>query len=345
MRRSAALARRVEEILAQRRSAARLDAIFEAADARQLRQLDASLRVARSPEMTAWLRARTGIGALAVASLGRNGYAREEATARLARMSSTAAPSLLVLRLNDVVPSVRAAAAEGLRGLVARPSAAPCTTDLAWLRALPLIVRSAAFARAASEPMLERVRQRALRAVRATPPQRLGDLEVRLESYRAWSEMTRADDANVAEWLPALLSEKALPFRRLALDLAATEPHGPTRSTMLSSLRHDRAPRVRESSLRLARAEAAWVAEALFDRNAGVRHTAREIERRRGTLDVAQLRSAALSRLRAGTSPVAALGVLADVGDARDVETVATYVSTPGLVGREARRTLGILRA
>ena len=88
---------------------------------------------------------------LKTASEHRNGYIREEAVIELAELGGPDALALLLVRVNDWVPQVRAAAAAGLNQFVTVENAA------LWVEALPALRRLRGCRRANHASLLERV--------------------------------------------------------------------------------------------------------------------------------------------------------------------------------------------
>lgn len=287
--------------------------------------------------------------ALGVASLVRSGFTREAAVQRLAGVVDATSTAFLINRLNDYVASVPRVAWDALERRLSPGNAA------LFVRCLPLIDRMALWVRAA-EPQRERLRGLLL----APHP----------ECRRALWEGARARDTEAARSSCGLLVtihrgrpemqgviELALTDRdprmrwwatRVAID-AATTPTEVLRA-LLPRLEVDRSPAIRRAALfaRAAQGDRDGIVRAAFDTSADVRHHARVLLAGSfGSLDYRGLALASLARAAPGKAEaLAALATLSDFGRAEDIPAVEAFSDDPRpSVAREARRTLGLLRA
>lgn len=287
--------------------------------------------------------------ALGLASLVRSGYTREAAVQRLAGVVDATSTAFLINRLNDYVASVPRLAWDALERRLAPRNAA------LFVRCLPLIDRMAEWVRAGAH---QRERLRGLL------------LAPHAECRQALWEGARGRDAQAARACCGLLAtihrgcpemqailELALADRdprmrrwaaRVAVDAAAT-PAGVLRA-LLPRLAGDRSPAIRRTALfaRAAQGDRDGIVHAAFDTSADVRHHARVLLADSfGSVDYRGLALATLARPAPGKAEaLAALATLSDFGRADDIPAVEVFAGDPRpSVAREARRTLGLLRA
>lgn len=279
----------------------------------------------------------------AVLSTHRSGYVRELGTTYLALSSNPLVIPFLVLRLDDIVPSLRRVAEDA----VLRRSNA----EYAPFFANALAIISALVER-------ERSKQRAA-----------GVLEflARPECRTALVEASTNDDAIVRRHAIELLSKHDDEVTALTLGLCDRDTRvrlwaartatsqktaEPARRALLPALLGSRSPSVRTLALRAAKAlgerDEAFE-QALLDHHSSVRHLARAILRARhpdrafGATRTNALRVLADANATSGAI-IGALGAMADVGLASDVDRVSSFASDPrSRVRSEARRTVSLL--
>lgn len=287
--------------------------------------------------------------ALGVASLVRSGYTREAAVQRLAAVVDATATAFLINRLNDYVANVPRLAWDALERRLAPRNAA------LFVRCLPLIDRMAEWVRAGAQ---QRERLRGLL------------LAPHAECRAALWEGARGRDAQAARASCALLAtiHRGCPEMQAILELALAERDPRTRRwaarvavdaaatpvevlrALLPRLEGDRSPAIRRAALfaRAAQGDRDGMVRAAFDTSADVRHHARVLLADSfGSLDYRGLALASLARPAPGKAEaLAALATLSDFGRAEDIPAVAAFADDPRpSVAREARRTLGLLRA
>ncbi|MDC0719823.1 hypothetical protein [Nannocystis bainbridge] len=290
-------------------------------------------------------RCGTTSGALGIASLVRDGHAREAAVRRLAARVDRQSTAFLINRLNDYVGPIGGLAWAGLQPrLTARHAAlvVHCLplvermrdwvrTGVSQRKALVELVRSLA----ARPALWDSLRDRDLVLVRAAGLV-LADL------YRGQPELR--------EILAAALARRDAPLRlwaaRLAVDPAVTP------STVLQELAPvlaaDRNPAVRVAGVRgfAAAGDREGLVRATFDSMGLVRHHARILLASGfGPIDY---RERALASLADPESPrpalVGALANLSEFGRRPDIPAVTAFIRDPRTsVAREAARTLELL--
>ena len=288
-----------------------------------------------------------GIGVVGLLSMQRDGYVREAATRALRGRTEPLAFRLLLVRCNDVVGEVAAAAEEGL-GPWLTPGRAP-----ALVAALPLLEALRTTVRAAHSPSLARV------DVLLQSTSRHIDAALReAATSSADADTRRVAIASLAARDVEILAvglRDADPRVRLSSARIAASKGIPidARRALLPALEANAAPAVRLLALRMrqqggSEADAQAVADAVLDPNAAVRYYARRFVARLGrTVDT---RGRALACLREpSASPralVGALAALSDVGRSEDAPAIRRYADAPASrVRREARRTLALLDA
>lgn len=280
---------------------------------------------------------------LGVASLARDGHAREAAVVRLVDRVDRLATAFLINRTNDYVgPVATLAFAEIERRL--RPEHAGVL-----VACLPLIVRMSQWTRArqAQEKLLAFVRS-PHPVVRAALWAGLTDSdgEVVLRSgvllmglHRGQSEMETV--------LGAALKAREPRTRRWAARVAADEDWTPTEvfHALAPRMAEDRMPLIRLLGLQgqAQRGDRAAIERAAMDTNAEVRHQARVLLAK-SPLDY---RGEALRMLAEGTDRklvIPALALLSEFGRAEDRGVIERFAEDPRpAVVREARRALARL--
>ncbi|WAS98729.1 HEAT repeat domain-containing protein [Nannocystis punicea] len=284
-------------------------------------------------------------GALGVASLVRDGHAREAAVRRLAHRVDRLGTAFLINRLNDYVGPIADLAWAGLQ-----PRLTARHAELV-VRCLPLIVRMSDWVRAgvarrqaleqlvrspAARPALwDSLRDRDLALVRAAA-------HVLVGLYRGQPEIRDVFTAALARRDPWL----RIWAGHLAVEPAITPPS--VLQELAPVLAADRNPAVRVVGVRgfAARGDREGLIRATFDPQGLVRHHARVLLAEQfGAIDyrghgLATLADPASSR----AALVGALAVLSDFGRRPDIPAVAAFVVDPRpSVAREARRTLELL--
>jgi hypothetical protein len=330
--------------------------VLREAPARSLWAVDRELR-ARSPwslqgippqRVTALAAGAGGLGALALLSMQRNGYTRETAVAWLSPLEDPLALRLLLLRLNDPVPTVAEAAL----------AAVPAWLDLrradALAAALPLLEAMEHTVRAAKSGI----------AARAEAVLGSGSPLVRRALWAA-ARTAKDDDVRKAAVLRLLRGPDEDAIAAVTLGLRDTSPRvrlatarwvagsgrsPAVRAAVLPQLESNSSPTLRLLSLRLRRGDGSASAHQAvlarcFDANAVVRYHARCQLRERG--DAVDFRALALARLADGSDRdalVGALAVLSDLGRREDIPCVQPHAEHPlARVAAEARRTLEVL--
>jgi len=278
----------------------------------------------------------------AVVSLQRNGQARELAVRRLSEGDDSRVIPFLLLRLDDSVPAIRARAAEAVLSRLRPAHAAMFGRCVGLLAALSRRQRGQAAA--------------ALRGVRdflSAPAQwhelaklfRSSEPRTRLEAFRL---AFPGDPEVVLLALPdadprvRLWAMRTLCSRSISSEL---------RCRGLPTLEASRDYRVRLMALKAGAAgrtaeelEARW----LFDAHSSVRLEARMmlgalVPERPPSRTRERALAALLSLAASPAQRTGALGTLADLGRAEDIELVKQFLGEPGPVRKEARRTLRIL--
>lgn len=283
--------------------------------------------------------------ALGVASLVRDGHAREAAVVRLAHRVDRLGTAFLINRLNDYVGPVGGLAWAGLQPrLTARYAALV-------VRCLPLIDRMSEWVRAGVDQ--RRALQQLVRSPAARPAlwDSLRDRDLALMRAAALVLVgLHRGQPEVRDVLAAALGRREQQPRiwaaRLAFDPAVT----PTSvlQELAPKLSADRNPAVRVAGVRgfAARDDRDALVQATFDPHGLVRHHARILLA--GKFGAIDYRGRALSILAEpdATRPalVGALANLSEFGRRPDIPIVAAFVADARLsVAREAQRTLELL--
>jgi HEAT repeat protein len=275
-----------------------------------------------------------GCEVLGAFSFHPNGYVREAAVRRLATLSDEAELRYLLLRLNDWVPQVRAAA----RAAVLERTRAAYVS--AFARNFPLLERAVRTQRddlsSVVEPltglMASEPGQTAMLAAMASGSRFTARAAAQFLIHRVPSALARvvaagvhAADPTIRGWVTPLVM-RALP---------STEAL-PT----LQRLASDSSPVVRRDALdALARGypddAQRSLERAVLDVSASVRETARFLLRPR-QLDLLAMYRAAMSESATPRRLASAIAGLAEVGTAADAHNVAPYLSHPNASVRRA---------
>jgi hypothetical protein len=284
----------------------------------------------------------TGVASLL--STGRNGYVREEAVKQLASTFDPVVIPFLLLRTDDIVPTIRALADEAIVARLRSVLAPAFATSLGIVELLRGRTRGGGgrivqlVQRFLSEPECREALWSA--SSDEDPAVRQAALGLLLRVAPPVDVLGRAlhdDDARVRFW-----------GGRAAMSKATSDDE---KRALLPSLERSRSAWMRARALR-ARAHLdasdTRLEAALLDHHTHVRYLARTLLRaRHPTREFGETRHAALAVLaRAATAPelIGALGALADVGVAADLAAVQRFESDPRpRVRAEARRTRDLL--
>ncbi|MGC4119526.1 MAG: hypothetical protein QM765_34140 [Myxococcales bacterium] len=278
----------------------------------------------------------------AAVSLQRNGRARELAVQRLAAAAEPKVVPFLLLRLDDIVPAVRASAAEAV---LSRLQAENAPTFARCLGLLAVLARRQRGQAAAAV--------RGVREFLASPEQwrlladqfRDPDGTTRLEAFK----LALTGDPDV---VLLALADSDPGVRRWAMrTLCSRQVSSEVRHRGLPFLESSRDARVRLMALKARAPElsaGALEARWLFDAHSSVRLEARKLLTALAPdRPVTRSRELAIAALKKPETPAAvrvgALGTIADLGRSADIALVAPFLDEPGAVRREAKRTLRIL--
>ena len=285
------------------------------------------------------------IGALTLASMQRDGWARARAVEILIETRDELGVCALVVRLNDPVPAIAAAADRGLR---TKRSAAWLGS---WVAALALIEHAHTTIRAGQHELARftetlvhdqgrAARVALLAGTKATGPGVRGAAIAWLARvFPTCEEAPLALELGLGDPCPQVRRRVAELIASRELPEALSEP-------LLPRLELDRAPAIRLLGLRWRRrrGDSDALLGACFDANAALRHYARRYHRSTGALvDYRELALGRLGSTQVGTL-VGALATLSDVGRAEDrarLEAFAAHSSRA--VRAEAQRTLALL--
>lgn len=178
-----------------------------------------------------------------LASLNWNGYVREEAVKCLAGVSTGAELPFLLLRLNDWVEQVRAAALEAVEARLQPDSAAP------FLRFLPLVLRLEYTQRSRNEKLISRIESflQAPENAHLLAEGRLSsDREIRRACFRL--SFKKTVDSPWDEFGDALRAKDPV-VRLWAARVASSLPVSPELRDFFDRLTHDRFVPVRRLAL------------------------------------------------------------------------------------------------
>ncbi|MFZ6179524.1 hypothetical protein [Nannocystis pusilla] len=284
-------------------------------------------------------------GALGVASLVRDGRAREAAVVRLAPRVDRLATAFLINRLNDYVGPVGGLAWAGLQPrLTARHAALV-------VGCLPLVDRMSEWVRAGVDQ--RRALQQLVRSPAARPALwdslRDRDLALMRAAARILVSLHRGQP-EIRDVLAAALGRRDQQLRIWAAQLAFDPAVTPSSvlQELAPKLSADRNPAVRVAGVRgfAARDDRDALVRATFDPHGLVRHHARILLAGKfGAIDYRGRALAVLAEPDAGRPDlVGALANLSEFGRRPDIPTVAAFVADARpSVAREAQRTLELL--
>jgi HEAT repeat protein len=269
---------------------------------------------------------------LGAATLNRNGYVREAALHKLAKISHPRAIVYVLLRLGDWVDEVRTAANTLIRRLLLRG-------DVEILLQNQVLIEAATRShRVSLDGVLDVLRERLLSpAARPLVLARFRDggtaerwflfrfLEPELACSRDFAELAARDSAPivrawVAERLPRAPGSHA--------DLLAELLNDPTPWVARAALQRH--------SLPLSADDRARVEPLIFASSAGVRESARFALERSGVTDFAARYRAHLSALPADLVSPGAIQGLGETGDVSDLAIVLSFATAPRAAHREA---------
>jgi hypothetical protein len=281
----------------------------------------------------------------ALLSLHRNGYVREAALHLLARADDDVVVPFLLLRADDIVPSVRAFAEAAIQERLV-PSHAR-----AFARSLGVVELLRGRQRGGGGPLVRAVRDLLLQPASrdALAAASTGeDAVVRLAAFKL-----RVHAEPVAPVLERALADRDTRVRLWAARAAATAPSEIDRRALVARLEASRSAWTRLLGLRvrskLDADDDRPVERALLDHHAAVRYSARTLLRaRHPDRAFGEARRAALAVLERSDASTAeiigALGALADVGLPADAPAIARFeADARARVRSEAARTLEIL--
>jgi len=346
--------------LRSRAAAAQLEALLEAAPITTFATLDRSLRD-RGAHRRAGLpmldldtstleesrRATSdSIAPVAVAALGRSGWARHAAVDALTGRTDRTSVALLITRLTDPVDEIATAAWRAFEPLLADSNAAVLAACLPLLEHTDSRARAGRFA-ARSRVVALLMSRAGLEAL--ADAARSTDSAVRYSACRALAVKCAGTPAieRVLRWA---LGDSDPRTRRWAADVFANRAMTPAgiAERLVSLLAADPSPALRLAALRWrARAgDVAALTQAAFDANANVRFFARRFLARCDA--VIDYRSRALASLADSASTaelIGALAVLSESGRAADREAVSAFCDDARTrVAAEAARTLSMLQ-
>jgi hypothetical protein len=281
--------------------------------------------------------ARTAV--LALASFDRSGLLREAAVRELARMADDFVLPFLLLRLNDVVSSVQAMAAQACRRWLVPEHARVVVQVLPLIEGLDNRRRAGEFARTVREALAH-----GGDATRAAlwSAARTGDPAVRASNLRI---LAMVEPVEVVRYV-FTLREPAL--RRWGARLAVSRTlAGEQQHQLLPLLENDSNARIRFQALR-ARARfpdsEPYLRRAVLDPDVQVRYLARRTLWERGQPVSRETYRYALEHPTGVGDLIGALAGLSDVGTVRDLDRVLPLLAHPRTrVRAEACRTVAIL--
>lgn len=260
-----------------------------------------------------------------------SGYVRETAIARSVELGKPECLPCLAGRLNDWVPQVRRAAADGLLTLLATIPAEHFIPLLPRLRGLTEAKRTDHAA------WLFRFEQQLIRAggrAGILDAIHSPDLRLRRAAYFVCHAQRILETAALAE---SGLRSGDIVLARHATTLIETLPASRQPDLVHLAYASSFGP-VRLHALRIAtqHAEApymdAWLHKALFDAQASMRHVAARILADKG-IDVGQLCTQALASGNLGSHQVrAALSVMVEIGASESRTMLSRYMDDPGSI-------------
>ena len=255
-----------------------------------------------------------------------NGFIREEAVVELAELGGPDALALLLVRVNDWVPQVRAAAAAGLNQFV--------TVEYAplWVEALPALRRLRGCRRANHAPLLERVEALLARPeCAAALEQGLLSADSRIRRYSFLIRCAASETWDESLWKFAFYTSDVVVHRRFEQYLA--------KSSCLSLalirrlLGHRYAPLRRLALERLLEQYPDQSAEEfevrLFDRSSIVRRAAQRLHASQGHDPATHYRRVLAQRDAKGRLAGYALISLSELSDPGDWDLLVSYFRSP----------------
>ncbi len=255
-----------------------------------------------------------------------DGFIREEAVVELAELGGPDALALLLVRVNDWVPQVRAAAAAGLNQFVTVENAA------LWVEALPALRRLRGCRRANHAPLLERVE--ALLARPECAPvlaQGLLSADSRIRRYCFLIRCAASDTWDESLWTFAFYTSDVVVHRRFEQYLAKSRCL--SLALLRRLLRHRHAPLRRLALERLVEQYPDQVGgeiEArLYDRSPIVRRAAQRLHASQGHDPAPLYRRVLAQREAKGRSTRYALIGLSELGDPGDWQLLVSYFRSP----------------
>ncbi len=255
-----------------------------------------------------------------------NGFIREEAVVELAELGGPDALALLLVRVNDWVPQVRAAAAAGLNQFVTVENAA------LWVEALPALRRLRDCRRTNHAPLLQRVE--ALLARPECAPELAKGLLAADSRIRRYCFLIRCSAADA--WDESLLAyafhtSDVVVHRRFAQYLVQCGP--PSLPLFRRLLGHPYAPLRRLALERLAGQypdqSSGELAARLFDRSSIVRRAAQWLHSSCGDDPAVPYRHVLEQGESTGRSARYALIGLSELGDIGDWDLLVSYFRSP----------------
>lgn len=255
-----------------------------------------------------------------------NGHVREEAVKELVALGGPDALALLLVRVNDWVPEVRAAAAAGL-GQFVKPENAALLVDI-----LPDLEHLRRCRRANHVPLLERVEALLARPeCAAALAQGLLSADSRIRRYCFLIRCAASDTWDESLWLYAFCTSDVVVHRRLEQYLAKS------RCLSLALLRrllgHRYAPLRRLALERLVEQypdQAAEEVEAhLFDRSSNVRRASQRLHASQGHDPAVPYRRVLAQPDATGCPTRYALIGLSELGDSGDWDLLVSYFRSP----------------
>jgi HEAT repeat protein len=255
-----------------------------------------------------------------------NGFIREEAVVELADLGGPEALALLLVRVNDWVPEVRAAAAAGLNQFVTVENAA------LWVEALPALQRLHDCRRANHAPLRQRVEILLARPECAPVlAQGLLSADSRIRRYSFLILCTASDTWDESLWTYAFYTSDVVVHRRFEQYLA--------KSSCLSLALIRRLLGHRNAPLRRLALECLVeqypdqgereIEAHLFDRSSIVRRAAQRLHASQGHDPAMHYRRVLAQRDAKGRPIRYALNGLSELGDLGDWDLLVVYFRSP----------------